>query len=79
MIGAFLTGVAQVTLVVFQTRQIARKAALWQIVTVGMAISSVWIFNVRAAVGSIPAAVAYVLGAGTGTAIAMSLKLKEGK
>ncbi len=79
MIQAFLTGIAQVTLVVFQTRQIARRAPVWQVVCVGMAISSVWIFNVRAAVGSLPSAVAYVIGAGTGTLIAMSLKLKESK
>lgn len=77
MIAAFLTAVVQVFLVALQTRQIARRAPVAQIVVVAIGISAVWIFNVRAAVSSLPAGVAYVLGAGVGTYIAMTLKLKE--
>ncbi len=77
VLGALGTGFVQVFLVAYQTRQIANRAKLLPIFLVGCAISAVWIFNVRAAVGSLPAGAAYVLGAGLGTVAAMKLKVRK--
>jgi multidrug transporter EmrE-like cation transporter len=74
--GAFATGVVQVFLVAFQTRQVANRAPVRNIVLVALGISAVWVFNVRAAVSGLPAGVAYTLGAGLGTYLAMKMRMK---
>ncbi len=71
MMMAFATGLVQVFLVALNQRQIANKSKIWRIVLVGGMISLVWIFNVHAAVGTIGVGAAYVLGAGSGTWLAM--------
>ena len=75
MIGAFLTGCLQVFLVAYQTRQIAFGARPWRIVLVGIAISSVWVLNIRAAASGLGQGAAYALGAGCGTALALSFRM----
>lgn len=84
LLTAFLTGLIQVSLVAFQSRQIAHHqltggSRLLPIFLVGCGISSVWIFNVRAAVSGLAAGAAYVLGAGIGTVIAMKIRMKAPK
>jgi hypothetical protein len=75
ILKALATGAAQVFLVALQSRQIARRASLGWIFVVGIGISAVWIFNVRAAVSSFYVGAAYVLGAGLGTIAAMKVKI----
>ncbi len=77
MLVAFLTGCIQVFLVAFQTRQISERARLWQIIGVGAAISTVWVFNVRAAGDGLWSSAAYVAGAATGTGLAMLRRKKQ--
>jgi hypothetical protein len=77
ILKGFGTGVLQVFLVALQTRQIAHRSKLWLIFLVALAISGVWIFNVRAAVGSLAQGVSYVIGAGVGTVAAMKIRFKE--
>ena len=72
---AFLTGALQVFLVALQGRQIAERARLWQVVLVGALISTVWVFNVRAAASGFWEAACYVAGAACGTALAMLVPL----
>jgi multidrug transporter EmrE-like cation transporter len=75
MIRSFLTGLIQVFLVAYQTRQISHGAKLLSIFLVAIGISLVWVFNVRSAVGSIQAGISYALAAGIGTVLAMKMKL----
>jgi O-antigen/teichoic acid export membrane protein len=72
---AFGTGLVQVFLVALQQRQISHKSSMTRIVVVGVLISTVWVFNVHAAAAGFVTATAYVTGAGTGTWLAMRVKL----
>lgn len=75
-LGAAITGFIQVFLVSIQTRQVSHRAPLAHIFLVSCAISTVWIMNVRVVDrGTIPA-IAYVLGAASGTVAAMKVKMK---
>ena len=73
---AFFTGLCQVFLVVYQTRQIAHKAPLWSITLVGTLISTVWVMNVHAVSSGWVCSVAYVAGTGTGTLVAMLVRIR---
>lgn len=75
MILAYFTGLLQVFLVALQARQIAERVCLWKITLVGVAISTVWVMNVRAATGEFWEAAFYVAGAGCGTTLAMLVPL----
>ena len=77
MIPAFGTGLLQVFLVALQGRQIAERSALWKIVLVGALISTVWVFNVRAATAGGWEAAAYVCGAACGTLLAMLVPMRK--
>lgn len=72
---AFFTGTVQVFLVAFQQRQIAFRAPLFNIVSVGVLISTVWVWNVRAATGGFWMGFWYVVGAGLGTFLAMLIRV----
>ena len=76
-LSALGTGFVQVFLVALQTRQIAKGARLLWIFLVACGISAVWIFNVRAATGTLAAGGAYVLGAGLGTVAAMKIHVRK--
>jgi hypothetical protein len=79
LIIAFFTGLIQVFLVAFQTRQIAKESSIWAIILVSVGISTVWVFNVRAVTTDWISALAYIIGAGIGTGGAMLVKIKSKK
>ena len=72
---AFATGIGQVTLVAYQTRQILAGVGLVRLFLVGFAISATWVLNVHAAISGVGPGAAYALGAGCGSVLAMKIRL----